>query len=219
MTIQVNANLVRLANYVVGKEFTRYYLEGVRIEPHPDGGVFVVATDGHRLVVAHDPDGHADESAIVKIPKFMLSECKTPKMFGSTRNLLVDVEAQYAKLVEVNTFKDGETQQDDIASAYKVIVDHKDYVDWKRVVPTEVKPAASVGFNPRYLKDLSSLGEDIAKTVKGSQASFIIFTTAETGRGPCLVRFEGVDNIFAVLMPMVVNGVVPFPPFMTKSPD
>ena len=53
-----------LANFA-STEDTRYYLNGVYIEPHPAGGVVMVATDGHVMGVAHDPDGSCDAPAII----------------------------------------------------------------------------------------------------------------------------------------------------------
>ena len=53
-----------LANFA-STEDTRFYLNGVYIEPHPAGGVVMVATDGHVMGVAHDPDGSCDAPAII----------------------------------------------------------------------------------------------------------------------------------------------------------
>lgn len=55
-----NPAFLAAASLFVSKEETRYYLNGVLIEPAPQGGVFLVATDGHRLVCFHDPEGMTD---------------------------------------------------------------------------------------------------------------------------------------------------------------
>lgn len=50
----------------ISSDETRYYLQGVYIEPHPSGtGVLMVATNGHIMAVIHDPEGHADKPAIL----------------------------------------------------------------------------------------------------------------------------------------------------------
>lgn len=54
MNMTCNADLFRIAYSCVSTEETRYYLNGVHLEPHPCGGAFMVATDGHRLIVVHD---------------------------------------------------------------------------------------------------------------------------------------------------------------------
>ena len=62
MTIRVNADLFKLVHAAISKEETRYYLNGVFIEPHPVGGAVLVATDGHRMLVAHDEKGEVSGS-------------------------------------------------------------------------------------------------------------------------------------------------------------
>lgn len=53
----VSADLFRRAMMAQSTEETRYYLNGVRVEPCAEGGVLLVATDGHRLLVFRDIDG------------------------------------------------------------------------------------------------------------------------------------------------------------------
>jgi hypothetical protein len=40
----------------VSTEKTRYYLNGIYIDPHKDGGAVMTATDGHKLVSIYDPN-------------------------------------------------------------------------------------------------------------------------------------------------------------------
>lgn len=49
-------HLPRLAAFMAVHDI-RYYLNGVYIEPAPQGGVFLVATDGHTLLAIHDSTG------------------------------------------------------------------------------------------------------------------------------------------------------------------
>src|SRR5690554_1106144 len=73
----VDASLFRVAAMFQSTEETRYYLNGVHIEQHQDEGVFLVATDGHRLLVAHDVSGKIDGgTAIVHLGKDQLKACK-----------------------------------------------------------------------------------------------------------------------------------------------
>lgn len=50
----------------------RHYLSGVFIEPIEDGGAWIVATDGHVMLVQHDRAATAKETAILRFqaPKF-----------------------------------------------------------------------------------------------------------------------------------------------------
>lgn len=64
--IDINASLWAAVSHCVSTEETRYYLHGTYIEPHPMGGVTMVATDGHLLAVAHDPTGTVDAPLTLK---------------------------------------------------------------------------------------------------------------------------------------------------------
>lgn len=66
MTAIVNTDLLRRAFVFVCLEETRYYISGVRIEPHAAGGALLVATDGHVLVAFRDPEGFCDDPVTVK---------------------------------------------------------------------------------------------------------------------------------------------------------
>ncbi|RCK40460.1 hypothetical protein [Thalassospira xiamenensis] len=52
--ITVSAKHFYAAWQFVSTEKTRYYLNGVYIEPHKDGGVLLIATDGHSMAVIRD---------------------------------------------------------------------------------------------------------------------------------------------------------------------
>ncbi|MGU5132845.1 hypothetical protein [Pseudomonas aeruginosa] len=43
----------------------RYYLNGISIEPASQGGVLLIATNGHHIGVMHDPDGWASSKIII----------------------------------------------------------------------------------------------------------------------------------------------------------
>src|SRR5450759_523711 len=60
-------NYFRAANECRSTEETRYYLNGVYIAPHPDKGVILTATDGHRLISLHDEAGKCSAAKIVNI--------------------------------------------------------------------------------------------------------------------------------------------------------
>jgi hypothetical protein len=53
----------------VSLEETRFYLDGVRIEPREAGGVWMVATDGQLLAVAKDEQGRAPFPCTIQLDK------------------------------------------------------------------------------------------------------------------------------------------------------
>ena len=135
MTIVVKADLFRLAHTAASTELTRYYINGVYIEPAPTGGALLVATNGHRMIVIHDPEGLCTKSAIVKLPRFALAQCKTPKMFTTKRRLVINLEQDSATVEEVTPPNALDVIQA-LLTAHKVIIDGT-FPDWRRVVPQE----------------------------------------------------------------------------------
>jgi len=201
--IKVDANLFRLAYGAVSTEETRYYLNGVHIEPHPTVGALLVSTDGHRAIVAYDPDGVCDQHVIVKLPGAALAQCKPDRHDSEARRLVVDAEANTATL---------ELAGKAILVSHEVLIDGS-FPDWRRVVPKEMKAgkAAPTTFAANFLSDWGKLGTDIKKTVPG--ASGIVRFDLSDGASPAIIRF-GTPNVFAILMP--VRGTIKdfLPPFM-----
>ncbi|MBX5131630.1 hypothetical protein HJB80_02845 [Rhizobium lentis] len=198
MKTTVDANLFRLIWTTVSKEETRYYLNGVFIEPHPEKGALLVATDGHRMLVAHDENGQCEEKIIVKLPKYALQECKHKPVHGSARILEIDHEGTgNAKISQINS---GEFS--DILTVYDVLIDGT-FPNWRRAVPDmsdEAPGTVGVGFNAKYLKEFGALGQEITKTIDGASPAFII--QKQSGGSPTIIRWSGVRHIFGVFMPM-----------------
>ena len=60
--------------------FVRFNIHGVLIEPHPAGGVLLIATDGHVMGVLYDRTGHATGPMTVQLPDALIDACKPPKL-------------------------------------------------------------------------------------------------------------------------------------------
>ncbi|MBY0436904.1 MAG: hypothetical protein K2W80_01845 [Burkholderiales bacterium] len=58
----------------------RDYLQGVFVEPHPLGGVYIAATDGSQLCVAVDSIGEADAPAIYRTDPALLQAAQASGM-------------------------------------------------------------------------------------------------------------------------------------------
>ncbi|HBO9211544.1 TPA: hypothetical protein L5D58_006534, partial [Pseudomonas aeruginosa] len=54
----------------------RYYLNGISIEPASQGGVLLIATNGHHIGVMHDPDGWASNKIIISPSKALVAGLK-----------------------------------------------------------------------------------------------------------------------------------------------
>jgi DNA polymerase-3 subunit beta len=192
--IKVDAGLFKIAHSAVSTEETRYYLNGVFVAPHPNGGVVAVATDGHRLVAAHDEDGEATESAIVMMEKNGLAMCLRGRE-AARRILSIDTAANTGAFTDIVDAKEVK-----IGSIGVTIIDGV-FPDWFRVLPPAIKQkdVKPVAFNPRYLKDLAALAIDV---MKHESAAISMQLWPSDGGSAVLVRWPGFDAVVALLMPM-----------------
>lgn len=188
--INVNAALFARAAKVQSTEETRYYLNGVSVEPDPKGGAVLVATDGHKLVAIHDPSGECDAPVIVFADKETLKACNAPRNAVS-RRLTLD-EADDIRITEPAA--PGET--------FTVRTQHRGRVDghfpaWRKVVPLALteQPLHPV-FNPRHILPLAG-----ALACDSKESSLRLFGTGDA-QDPIIVAGSDPINAFAILMPM-----------------
>lgn len=73
----ISADVARRALLAVSTDETRYYLQGLHVSPHPEGGAYVVGTDGHVLLIFHDKDATVSGSAIIAPDEHIREELTT----------------------------------------------------------------------------------------------------------------------------------------------
>ena len=147
---KVHAKAIATAALTQAVNDVRYYLNGVFIEPHEKGGVVVVGTDGHRMLMVNDFEGEIDEPRIIAFP----SKCLTRmRLRGSREATLHLSDDGQSVLVEV-MFANGNVESFDAK-----IVDGK-YPDWQSVTPVKL-PSRPVGFsaNPHYVSHFGKVGD------------------------------------------------------------
>lgn len=207
--IEVTAHLFHAAYLCVSAEETRYYLNGVYVQPCDQGGVLVVATDGHRMVVIHDEAGRADKAAIIRLDKEMLRECVASRRSELTRTLSVDVESATATLyVEVSGSPEPVRN---LLRQQRDVIFNATYPDWLCVVPRgPFKGEGFPAFNATFLADMGKIGA----TIKGKKGTLPLTIIHDKKDGPALIRWNGIPNAFAVLMPIRADEVYSLPAFM-----
>lgn len=178
-TIALDANILRAALICTSTEETRYYLQGVSIEPNPRD-LRVVSTDGHRLFCARVTDA-----------------ATVPEKFLIPRDALARALKGY-KHIDLYISREG-----NLWRAGDVIFTPIDGVfpdSWPRMIPQD-PPATSTAahFNPAYLVDMKKIAETLDG--KGSVASVY-----QDGENPALVTFGAREDCLAVVMPMRNKG-------------
>lgn len=222
MTIRVSAELFDLAYTAVSKEETRYYLNGVHIEPHPTKGALLVSTDGHRMVCIHDADGVCDQQAIVKLPPYVRRLCKDKKASLGIDRAVLEVDAgqnSATVIVETTNPQGSVTRTTPLVTAHKVLIEGT-FPNWRHVIPSgEMEPMPLAAFNPRLLADLGAFGAKfVTGGFSGRGAMYFLRQKGKEGMDPTLVRFSGIEHVFAVLMPMRADFKVMVPDFLSDTP-
>jgi hypothetical protein len=214
MPFNVNANLFRAVAMFQSTEKARYYLAGVQIEPHPCGGVFLVATDGHRMLVVHDKTGVIDageHGLIVSLDAAALKACKMDRRESTPRRVIGAEIGAPAWVATCDHYGAAE-------NVHMVKGWHVDgtFPDWRRVLPRfdDSTPVLAAAYDPDLLASFADAGRILAD-VKTPPA-----TTLRHGSngGPALLRFFGVDHAFGVLMPMRDDSPAVIPAFVNARP-
>lgn len=223
-TILLTPDLYRRAALAVSTEETRYYISGVNVSPHPDGGALLVATNGAVLVAIRDPDGYATGTQAIRIDKATLAPATKKRGFGS----MLIVHDGRAGLIERRPFvwfpetktESGETlptraapeiiatdcverllalSPDVLAFQWREVEIHGAFPDWRKVVPKpSTAPAAGVFAANADL--ITLFGAALTRRTFGKSLRFV-----STGEGAPLLVVPNSDNDvdgYGVLMPM-----------------
>ena len=219
-TTIVNADLFRIVYSAVSSEETRYYLNGVHICANDGGGALMVATDGHRMLVAHDPKGVCAQQCIVHLPRFALAQCRTPRMFEIKRTIEVYHDGQgVATIRETKPAlkKDDVPLTEAILTIHRVLIDGT-FPDWRRAVPLQSEAAGSMqptAFNGSYMKAMGEVAAELSKLAGGHPWLRVHMSDPVA---PCVVRLGASDDVFGIIMPVrdSIDGFLPkfmAPPF------
>jgi hypothetical protein len=219
--ITITSRYVPILAEFMAKNDIRYYLNGIYVEPHPEQGVILIATDGHAMVFIHDKDGKANGSYICALPKQIVSACSAKKLKDISKN--PQVLRFVGNAGYVLSHKD--TDPTDIGkwhlhTAYCEIIEGK-FPDWKKVIPRDLKPADRIEVNAVLLNK-------ITKTAKISSfaSPITVFTNGANDKkdaGAMLIRVDSMPELFAIVMPMRVEDKAalksPVPEWVAASLD
>lgn len=191
--IDVNANMFRAAAECQSTEETRYYLNGVYIAPHPEKGVILTATDGHRLISLHDESGKCTSARIVHID---------PKAIDAkTYNALRKAMPEETPRIVIG--EDGNATVGTYRSLKSCFVDGT-YPDWPKVVAPILARSREgkycpASYNQKYVAAFGKIATMLSPA-GDDRASIRIISFTESD--PSLIRFSSADYAFGILMPM-----------------
>lgn len=164
----------------------RYYLNGVHIAPCEAGGVFVVATNGHQMAVAHDPDGRTDEAVIL--------HC-SPAMEKAARERMHSLDAAVVVVHEGRVRLLGPEEL--FVQAGEPLVPGK-FPDFFKVLEGGVGPLTD-GLTGAFSANLTKKLSKIAELLAPKFSTLHHWTTKD---GYLLTRFTNEPKLSVVTMPV-----------------
>lgn len=222
--IRVDAKKFAAAWNFVSREETRYYLCGVHIEPHVNGGVLMVGTDGHTLTAIYDAEGEANGQYICPVSPALARACRSRKPHLADRDIPSDnrelAGPKHLHFIGAAAYLTGgvsvehwashsptEMSSAHIHTEYMPAVDGT-FPDWRRVVPqilNEVWKSEPSGFLfaanghliARFSDAVALLSHD-----RSGPPSLSFFAGTNGHQGPLMIRCGHVPEFFGLLMPM-----------------
>ncbi len=191
----------------------RYYLNGFAVEPHPEGGVIVAATNGHQLAVAYCKNGRADRHRIFTCTKALVSAAKKPRaaFVGLKHNRLTVIESPAG--TDLDEWNDADGIETFIQSGNPDITGN--FPDIAKVIPRVVDGLEHGLRSVVAARYIEAIGRG-AKFVGGRHFSGCQHWTRRGGSGVVITRFPKEPNFLVLTMPMREEGISggPLPDFM-----
>lgn len=191
----INARYYLEAGAFVTKEVSRYTLNAVRVEPHPEGGAAIIATDGHTMGIFHDRDGCCDESVTIAFRPEIARLAKAKK--GTVRLLRVNGDLDIIQPATKNS-----PEQAIVRFFNAILTNSSQFPNWRQVLPDAEEAVHRADFNGKYLARCAlgaaqyhSDGISIFQKDENTQA------VIRTGR----------DDFVGIVMPMRLNVERPYP--------
>ncbi|OSQ34293.1 hypothetical protein, partial [Thalassospira sp. MCCC 1A01428] len=187
----------------ISTDESRHFLRGVHVEPHPDGGALLVATNGHIICAVHD------ETAKIGDGESWI--CFAPQ---SIRTALNKRDAGHLHFVGNSAYvttqdwtkRQGATGQSPaiptehhIAVSWAPPIDAT-YPQWRKALPaTHTTPTGEIAINGDNIVRLTKAVKMVADY---KQSPILNWFTPATPGHPVIVRTEINDRLFAAIMPM-----------------
>lgn len=209
---RVNPHYLAAMTFFAAKEDVRYYLNGITIEPHPEQGVILMATNGHVLAAVHDPEGWCERKIILANPsKAMFGALKTKRY---ERIYKAEV-CWIAEKFSVITWAGGDQKfaepepfgVEAILTTKSELIETDRPVDWRKVIgkPNNEVPQKTPWISANYLKLFADAYKVISEA-DGYSAMRLEYTGENTVAIVRFSHFELFDRFVGAVMPMRGDG-------------
>jgi len=175
----------------------RYYLCGLCIEKAEQGGVYVIATDGHSMAVVYDATGTIEgaESVVFSVSTEMIAAAKKAKALGGIPQQVLLTGQRVRIAIDFDCGREGEA----FIQPGNSLVEGK-FPSWRKVTPdfSKLKRGAftgAEGVNAAYIARLS-------KVISSKRFCGISFWQEEP-RKAVVIQADAVPEMFVLIMPMM----------------
>ena len=198
MRVSVDHDLVRRVALFVARQDIRYYLEGICIERAPQGGAYIVGTDGHTMGVAYDSGATMEGDFDRIIVRLAGAATSVRKRKGQSRplRLLVDGLSVFVAPGLCSRHTDEEVF---VQPGLPFI--RGNFPDWHRVVPEfdKLNPGSAATVNASYLARINSAAAIAEKPFSRHRA--VRFWSVDSN-SVIAVQYERCSDFMALVMPM-----------------
>jgi hypothetical protein len=198
--VTISSKYIPILAGFMAKMDIRYYLNGIYVEPHPEKGVILVATDGHAMVIIHDEQGKTNGSYICALPEKIVAACspkklkdiyKCPQVLQFVGNAGYVMSSREADPRDISRWH--------IHTSYCEIIDGK-FPDWKKSIPRVLHPADRIEVNSVHLNKITS-----AAKVSSGFSPVTVFTNGNIDSGAFVLRIDSMPELCAIVMPMRID--------------
>ena len=189
---KINAAELEAVSLAASHEQSRYYLNGVCLEPYEDNTVGMIATDGHRLHTMH-----VKRDAAVPEGSFIIGNDDIAKALSLYKAAVKGLARSMRDMLTLQVTADtitvmlgGDIPQGSFS--YKPV--DANFPDWRRVFPSGEAGAPNVAFNGAYITDFAKASKILGNRVPHLQL------VPHGNTGPMLVNIRYAGFV-GVLMP------------------
>jgi hypothetical protein len=223
----VRPHVMRAMELITSRETTRYYLNGILVEPHKDGGIVLIATDGSIMVTLHDSQGYAEgPSQIWKYRDFApIIKTKVAAASKGNRELANLRYEQQGNAFKVALGFDSAPALQAMAFGDLAYIGDQAAIDgtfpqYQRVIARLGAKRTGASFNAQVVGQISKFAQELS----GYKTARIGFDLLDEG-GPGAFRVElpseGLDAI-GTIMPVTMKddpGMSSYPAWLSTHTD
>lgn len=207
--LRLTAKLIPIIAPFIGIDDIRYYLRGINVRPHKDGGAVICATNGHALGAIHDPDAVCDVEVTLRLDPRMMQACAA----SIAKKRIVTVLNGRLAVVE------GPVDAEVYIQAGDPLIDGScTYPRYEKVIPKagSMKPGMLGAYDARYIALVERAAAAATKAQGSAKCSAIRFFNVGDENGCGVVRLESAPDFVGVLMPIRVEPLSPLVPAWTE---